>query len=109
MLRCQVQLESFYILARLVTVLRLHQLTRARQILLLFFWRCCCRQGGSVTSFVCVLAAAGDVLTQQQQHQTEASAAAANAATAARVCLKGLKLSPPYLYSGHCSSSAWKF
>jgi hypothetical protein len=60
--------------------------------------RRCCHK------FYCVLAAAGDVLTQQHQHQTEASVAAA-----AKVCLKGLKLSPPYLYSGHCSSSAWKF
>ncbi len=58
---------------------------------------------------VCVLAAARDVLTQQQQHQTEATAASTNAAAVARVCLKGLKLSPPNLYSGHCNSSAWKF
>jgi hypothetical protein len=56
-----------------------------------------------------VLVATGDVLTQQQHHQTETSAAAANVAATARVSLKGLKLSPPYLYSGHYSSSAWKF
>jgi hypothetical protein len=79
LLRCQAQLEPFYILARLVIVLRLHRLSaRATDLSTIFFWRCC-RQGGSVTSSVGVLAAARDVLTQQQQHQTEASAATANA------------------------------
>jgi hypothetical protein len=118
LLRCQAQLEPFYILARLVTVLRFGVLSDRSMFTstdthdgsyYCFFWRCCRRQGGSVTSSVGVLATARDVLTQQQQHQTEASAVAANAATTTRVCLKGLKLSPPYLYSGHCSSSAWKF
>jgi hypothetical protein len=44
-----------------------------------------------------------------QQHQIEASVVAANAAAAARMCLKELKLSPPYHYCGQCSSNAWKF
>ncbi len=75
MLRCQAQLEPFYILARLVTILRFGALsdrstftsidTRATDLTTVFFWRCCCRQGGSVTNSVGVLAVAGDVLTQQ--------------------------------------------
>ncbi len=117
MLRCQAQLELFYFLAGLVTVLHFGALSdrstftstdaRATDLTtgfleLLLSRRVCHKLGWCTCS-------CWRCLTQQQQHQTEASAAAANAAAAARVCLEGLKLSPPYLYSGHCSSSAWKF
>jgi hypothetical protein len=117
-LRCQAQLEAFYFLAGLVTVLRFGALcdrslftsTDARatdlttgflEVLLEWSRKVCYKLDWC--TYCC-----WRCLTQQQQHQTEASAAAANAAAAARVCLEELKLSPPYLYSGHCSSSARK-
>jgi hypothetical protein len=94
------------ILARLVTVLRFGALcdrstftssdARATDLLYCFFL------GGIVVvkevlslALIGVLAAAGDVLTRSSSNiKIEASAVAENA-----VCLKELKLSPPYLWA----------